>query len=139
MTAISFTVYGEPTAQGRPRFTRIGNHVRAYDPAKSHDYKQYVRAAALEVRPEKPLEGALTLTITTFKSIPKSFSKKKTAEAIGMNLQPITRPDLDNIIKGIKDALKGVIWGDDSQVVSIYASKWYSENPRVEVVVEGHR
>jgi len=136
---ISFTVYGEPQAQGRPKFARIGNGVRAYDPAKSRDYKQSVRASALEVRPDKPLEGALNLTVTAYKTVPKSFSKKKAGQAIAQEIQPTTRPDLDNIIKGIKDALKGVIWRDDSQVVNIYASKWYGEVPRVEVSVKEAR
>lgn len=135
MDIISFTVYGEPTAQGRPKFARIGNGVRAYDPAKSRDYKQSVRAAALEVKPDVLLEGALSLVVMAYRTVPKSFSKKKAAQAIAQEIQPTTRPDLDNIIKGIKDALKGVIWRDDSQVVNISAAKWYSDTPRVEVSV----
>ena len=135
MDPISFTVYGEPVAQGRPRFTTVAGHAMAYDPKESRDYKQCVRLAALEVRPEKPLEGALSLAVTVYKSMPKSMSKKKAAQAIAGDLRPTTRPDLDNLIKGIKDAIKGIIWKDDSQVVNIYAAKWYGEVPRVEISV----
>ena len=133
---IQFTVFGEPVAQGRPRFARMGAGVRAYDPEKSRTYKDYVRAAALEVKPDVPLEGPLLLMVEAYRSIPKSMSKKKQAAALAGSLQPTTKPDLDNIIKGLKDALKGIIWRDDSQVVNIIAGKWYSDRPRVKVIVE---
>ena len=133
---IAFTVFGEPVAQGRPRFARMGAGVRAYDPEKSHTYKDYVRTAALEVKPDKPLDGPLLLVVEAYRSIPKSMSKKKRVEALAGSLQPTTKPDLDNIIKGLKDALKGIIWCDDSQVVNIVAGKWYSDRPRVEITVK---
>lgn len=136
MNEIQFTVYGEPVAQGRPRFTTIGGHPSAYDPKESKSYKQIVRGEAVKVRPEVPLAGAISLTVKVYRSIPKSFSKKKTAAAISGDLRPITKPDLDNVIKGIKDALKSVIWRDDSQVVDLADSgKWYSDVPRVEITI----
>ena len=135
MNDISFTVWGEPVAQARPKFARAGNHVIAYDPAKSRSYKQDVKMAALEVRPERPLECPLSLTVKVFRSIPKGFSKKKAARALAGELRPATKPDLDNIVKGLKDALKGVVWCDDSQVVNLTAGKWYSDRPRVEITI----
>lgn len=50
-------VLGEPVAQGRPRFSRQGGFVKAYDLAKSRDYKQYVRLVASEDAPEAPVTG----------------------------------------------------------------------------------
>jgi len=135
MEPISFTVFGEPTAQGRPKFARRGNFVQTYDPKKSVDYKSRVLAAALEVRPEKPLDIPLYVTIVAFRSIPKAMSKKKVTQAMRGELRPTTKPDIDNIVKGVKDALKGVIWRDDSLVVSLFAAKYYDEVPRVEVTV----
>ena len=133
---IKFTVYGDAVAQGRPRATSIGGHVRLYDPEKSRSYKEIVRIDALKVRPEKPLGGAISLTIIVYKSIPKSMSKKRQKLALKGDARPTTKPDIDNVVKGIKDALKGVIWRDDSQVVTLSAKKYYSDVPRVEVVVE---
>lgn len=134
---ISFTVYGEPVAQGRPRFTTIGGHVRAFDPQKSYNYKQLVRIEALKVKPQELLQKAIRLEIRACRSIPKSFSKKRQILAAQGDIRPTTKPDIDNIVKGIKDALKGVIWRDDSQVVEVIASKWYSNEPRVEIDIEG--
>ncbi|MBU5342303.1 RusA family crossover junction endodeoxyribonuclease [Caldifermentibacillus hisashii] len=133
---IKFTVYGEPIAQGRPRATTINGHVRMYDPKKSRDYKNYIRLAASEHKPEKLLEGPLSMKVKIYRQTLKSFSKKKKIAAEMGNIRPITKPDTDNYIKGIKDALKSVIWVDDSQVVEIHASKWYSENPRIEIEIK---
>ncbi len=132
---VNFTVYGEPVAQGRPKFTTAGGFVRAYDPARSREYKQYVRAEALRVKPEKPLEGELTMQVDIYREIPKSFSKKKITEAIEGRLRPTTKPDVSNIIKGVEDAIKGIIYKDDSQIVDLSVSKWYSEIPRIEVKI----
>lgn len=132
---IEFTVYGEPVAQGRPRFTTRGGKTRAYDPGKSSDYKDYVSLAATQHAPETLLEGPLYLEVNVFRPIPKSFSKKKAAEAENGLVLPVTKPDIDNYAKGIKDALKGILWVDDSQVTDTLLKKRYSSKPRIEIKV----
>ena len=135
---ITFTVYGEPVAQGRPRASTQGGFVRLYDPKKSKDYKDYVRLAAAEHAPAALLEGPLGMVLTVYRSIPKSFSKKKAALAEGGEIRPVSKPDVDNYLKGVKDALKGVIWKDDSQVVEVFAQKRYSAKPRIEVKIKDY-
>ncbi|MFD7521417.1 RusA family crossover junction endodeoxyribonuclease [Paenibacillus chitinolyticus] len=133
---IAFTVYGEPVAQGRPRFTTVGGFARAYDPKKSKDYKDYVKLVASEHAPAALTDEPLILQVKVFRPIPKSFSKKKAWAAESGTIRPTTKPDADNFIKGIKDALKNIIWKDDSQVVDLYVSKWYSGRPRVEIKIQ---
>lgn len=136
MSEISFTVWGDPVAQGRPRAGKgPGGHVRMYDPAKSKDYKHFVKLTAAQHRPDKLIEGEIELVVDVYRSIPKSFSKKKRALAIAGDLRPTTKPDVDNYVKGIKDGISGVIWHDDRQVVSLLVRKWYAEAPRVEVKI----
>lgn len=48
MTELLITIPGEPCAQGRPRFSTAGGFVKAYDPAKSRNYKAYVKLIAQE-------------------------------------------------------------------------------------------
>jgi Holliday junction resolvase RusA-like endonuclease len=132
---IKFSVYGEPVAQGRPRASTQGGFVRMYDPAKSRDYKDYVRLAAAEYAPPSLLAGPLAVMVIAYRSIPKSFSKKKAAAAEAGEIYPTSKPDADNYLKGVKDALKGVMWVDDSQVVDAYARKRYSFRPRIEVTI----
>jgi Holliday junction resolvase RusA-like endonuclease len=133
---IQFTVYGEAVAQGRPRFSSNGGFVKAYDPKKSKDFKQYVKLVASENRPTQLLEGPIQMDVKIYKSTLKSFSKKKAALAEKGDIRPVTKPDVDNYVKGIKDALKAVIWKDDSQVVDLHITKWYSEAPRIEITIK---
>jgi len=132
---IEFTVLGEPVAQGRPRASSMNGRVRMYDPKKSKDFKKYVKLVASQHAPKALLEGPLVMTVNVYKPTLKSFSKKKKTAAEGGDLRPVTKPDVDNYVKGIKDALKSVVWKDDSQVVDLSISKWYSEQPRIEVKV----
>ncbi|WP_339294367.1 RusA family crossover junction endodeoxyribonuclease [Paenibacillus sp. FSL W7-1279] len=133
---IQFTVYGEPVAQGRPKFSTAGGFVKAYDPAKSRDYKDYVRLAASEHAPARLLEGPIGMMLTIYRSMPKSFSKRKAEAAEAGELRPTTKPDVDNYLKGVKDALKGIIWKDDSQVVEVFVQKRYSSRPRIELKIK---
>jgi Holliday junction resolvase RusA-like endonuclease len=133
---IQFTVYGEPVAQGRPRFSNQGEFTKVYDPAKSKDFKKYVKLVAAEHRPPQLLEGSIKMDVKIYKPTLKSFSKKKAAQAEEGALRPVTKPDVDNYVKGVKDALKSVIWKDDSQVVDLHISKWYSSVPRIEITIE---
>jgi Holliday junction resolvase RusA-like endonuclease len=133
---IQFTVYGEPVAQGRPRATMIDGHIRMYDPKKSRDFKEYVKLVASEHRPEKLLEGPISLVVKVYKPTLKSFSKKKKAAAEAGQLRPTSKPDVSNYLKLIEDALTGVIWKDDSQIIDCSISKYYSETPRTEIQIK---
>lgn len=133
---IKFTVLGEPIAQGRPRATSINGRVRMYDPAKSRNYKDYVRLVASDHAPDRLIETAIGLKVTVYRSIPKKYSSKvKTEMCERGEIVPTTKPDADNYLKAIKDALNGVIWRDDSQIVDVQVRKRYSNKPRIEVEV----
>ena len=136
-TITSFVIYMEPVAQGRPRFAKRGQFMQAYDPKKSRDFKSMFFAAAQQHRPERPIPRGtpVFLTVNIYRSIPKSFSKKKQKLAEDKELRPTQKPDLDNYIKGIKDGMRDVFWENDSQVVDTKSAKYYSINPRIEVEV----
>jgi Holliday junction resolvase RusA-like endonuclease len=145
MNEISFIVYGEPVAQqraGRRHFIGTGKDGKpramsqSYDPKKSAAFKDRVYDVAVDHKPEKPLEGALMLVIKAFKPIPKSMPKYKRTLAIAGEIKPVTKPDLDNYVKAIKDALRGVIWIDDCQVVTCHSHKLFGEIPRVEIMIK---
>ena len=129
-------IYGEPVAQGRPRFNRHTGS--AYDPAKSRNYKKLVAQQAQAYKPDELLTGALGMEIDIFRSAPKSISsvKKRQPDLKNERLRPITKPDVDNYAKGVKDALSGLIYKDDSQIVDLRIRKYYSLEPRVVVRAE---
>lgn len=124
-----FTVFGSPVAQGRPRFARAGNFVRAYDPDKSRGWKQEVRAQVLALLDGQPEihDGPLSLELHFHLPRPKSLPKKV--------LYHTKKPDADNLCKAIKDALRGIVYRDDSQIVTFMVSKQYGDPPRVIIEV----
>lgn len=135
---IEFTVPGEPVAQGRPRFSTRGSFVKAYDPEKSKSYKAYVKlvaAAAMSERSLKPLDGAIAVSIRAYVSVPKSKSKKFRENALKGLEHPTKKPDCDNIAKILLDAMTGIVYEDDKQIVRLVVEKYYDEVPRVEVAI----
>lgn len=135
---ISFTVYGEPVAQGRARAgIAYSGNVVMYDPGKSRDFKKYVKLIASQHRPSELIESAVSLTVKVFRPIPNRLNKKDHREAAEGILRPKSKPDLSNYIKGVEDALEGVLLKNDSQVVDYGDSgKWYSDNPRIEITIK---
>lgn len=136
---LTLTIPGEPCAQGRPRFSTHGGFVKAYDPEKSRNYKAYVKMCAIKSMQEQGrtlTENALSIEIRAFMSIPSSKSKKfKQAAVLGIE-RPTKKPDVDNVFKILTDALSGIAYKDDKQIVDAKISKWYADDARVEVMIK---
>ena len=137
MQEYSIMIPGDAVPQGRPRVVRIGGRTIAYDPPKSKDYKARVRQYAARNAPKEPLEGKVQLEVQIFRSVPKSWSKKKHEAAYAGLIWPTTKPDVSNIVKGIEDALNGIWYKDDSQIVHEYSMKQYAREPGVIVKMWG--
>ena len=137
MQEYSIMIPGDAVPQGRPRVVRIGGRTIAYDPPKSKAYKALVRGYASQSAPKEPLDGAVTLYVQIYRSVPKSWSKKKREAAIAGVIQPTTKPDVSNVVKGIEDALNGIWYKDDSQIVHEYSMKQYAREPGVIVKMWG--
>lgn len=136
MSTYTAVILGDPVAQGRPRFSRQGGFVKAYDPEKSRDYKSYVRLIAAQNAPDSPVEGAIEFSLRIYRAIPKGMPKYKREAAKEGRLRPVTKPDVSNVLKGVEDALKGVWYKDDSQIVGYgVLGKWYDERPRIEIMM----
>ena len=129
---------GAPVGQGRPRFTNINGHPKAYDPENSRNYKAYVRMLATQAMKDSDftmIEGACSIKIVAYFEVPKSKSKKFKLAALNNKEWPTKKPDVDNIAKAIQDALNGLVYKDDSNIVYMSVSKYYSTNPKVLVIV----
>ena len=131
---LEFKVPGEPVGKGRPRFVRATG--RTYTPEKTERYENLVKLAFIKEYPDvTPIEGPISVEMVANFSIPKSWSKKKQALAAAGALRPTKKPDTDNIAK-IKDALNGIAWIDDAQVVEESISKNYTEVPSLTIIIE---
>lgn len=133
--SVSITVPGAPVPKGRPRVGVIGGHARVFTPSKTRRYEDLIRLEAGRIMGDRPqLEGQTAVYIRAYMQTPQALAKHKikgpSAEA-GV-IRPLTKPDVDNFAKVI-DALNGIVWRDDSQVVELKIEKFYSSRPRLEL------
>lgn len=130
---LTITIPGKPGAKGRPRFVRATG--RTYTPTETVNAEAYIRALAVH-EGAQPVEGAVSLTMRAVFDVPKSWSRKRREAALLGEIKPTSRPDLDNIGKLVKDALNGVAFKDDAQVVSMHLEKAYGPQALTVVTIE---
>lgn len=130
---VRFHIPGIPFAKGRARVTTIGGHARAYTPAKTVAYESTVALMAQQAMgASRPMAGPVAVSIVATWPIPTSWSKKRRESEVFKT----SKPDLDNLVKALGDGCNGIVWGDDSQIVRMHASKVYGPVPGV--TVEAH-
>ena len=136
MFVITFGVDGIPVAKGRPRFKRVGNFVQTYTPNKTATWEETVRQAAKNAMGTTDLlETPVTMALYFRLPMPQSWSKKRKEGALKGLEAPTKKPDWDNLGKAVSDALNGVVYKDDSLVVSAHVKKVYSAVPGVDIYV----
>ena len=139
---IRFTVYGEAQPAGSKRaFSRPGMRFPVVVDAnpKAKDWKLAVAGEAAKAMAGKSLlTGPVALQLVIYRPRPKGhFGTGKNAGKLkaGAPLRPDTKPDLTKLLRGTEDALRGIVWRDDSQVCRQVNEKLFGEPARVEIVV----
>ena len=129
---VKFIVLGNPVGKGRPKFTKTGH---AFTPKDTVNYETLVHMEYLSQcgNAKFPDDAMLDMRIKAYYSIPKSKSKKQQNLMREGIVRPIKKPDMNNCIKIIADALNKIAYRDDTQIVDCQVRKFYSDNPRVEV------
>ena len=120
-----FIVPGKPQGKGRPRVTVRGGYGHAYTPKRTREYEEAVRQEFF-LAGGILLEGPVRATVIAFYPIPKHAHGDKRADMEAGKILPERKPDLDNIVKTILDALNGTAFRDDSSVVEIWSWKRYT-------------
>lgn len=133
---VVFHVPGRPVPKARPRVTKKGY---AYTPRKTMAFEQSVvlayrrsKAGGKQFPEGVPLLMELTFTFEP----PKSWSKARREEVISRGMCPTCRPDLDNLMKGVADALNGVAYKDDGQIAGAVIRKQYGRKDSTRVIIE---
>lgn len=129
-----FIVKGKPRGKGRPRTTTIAGHPHIYTDGKTRAYEAEIRSAFVAAGGIM-LTGPVVLRVRAEYAIPVSATARKRVEMLSGKAMPIVHPDLDNVLKAVQDALNGVAYKDDSQIVSIDAEKVYAEQPSLKIEV----
>lgn len=127
---ITFFVDGAPKGKGRPRFSRG----RAYTPKDTVEYEKRIAQSYDGDMHTSPI----FVDIRAFFSIPKSYTKKQKKAIKNGDLTPTKKPDCDNIGKVVLDALNGIAYEDDKQVIDLRVTKKYStDREGLEITIGG--
>lgn len=136
MSEITFTVPGPPKGKARARTVHTGGRTFSYTPEGTVLYENLVKTCFCQTRAQPfNADEKLRANIIAYYPIAKSSSKKKRQQMLAGLIRPTKKPDLDNVIKSILDALNKVAYHDDTQIVSLSVEKFYSDSPRVEVSI----
>lgn len=133
---IEFDIKGKVKAKQSVKFGRNGIK---YTPSDMVEYANLVRLSFINKYPDWDINNfankPLKAEITVFMPVPQSYSKKKREQALNNEIRPIVKPDCDNIAKNINDALNGIVYPDDKQIVTLIIHKHYSTKEQVTVSI----
>jgi Holliday junction resolvase RusA-like endonuclease len=133
---VAFTVPGTPVGKGRPKFARRGNYVTTYTPEKTASYENLVKVKAEQAMiGRQMIEGPVEVSIRLIVTPPASWSQRKQRDALEGRIFPTSKPDIDNVVKGIFDACNEIVWKDDKQAVDVRVVKRYGAVARAAVEV----
>lgn len=139
---VRFTVFGKPVAKQRPRTVRGDRYgpkkVHTYTPLRTELQEEKIALVYRSYYGRFTFDKGIPLlmTIKYFLEIPKKTGKKEREKMVCGELRPVIKKnDVDNVCKLVMDALNGVAYADDSQIVELHGIKYWAEEPRTEIII----
>jgi len=141
-TVIRLVLPGIPTAWQRdgrriitPKDKTKKQFVSTYTHTETRNRQADLRQDAYDqMAGRAPFTGPIDLRYGAFMPVPPSWSNAKRRRAMADEIRPTTRPDFDNLMKMV-DALKGIVWVDDTQATDVFFWKRYTDRPRVVIEI----
>lgn len=130
MKPITFTVPGIPVAKGRPRVCKT----HTFTPQKTKDAEYNIQVYALQAG-VKCIEAPAEVKLEVSFHFPYTKSYPKRLRTEGLPEPHTSRPDLDNLLKTVKDGLNKIAYDDDSQVTVVVMRKDRRINPGTEITI----
>ena len=133
---IRFTIPGAPKGWQRTGYNQktgakyIQDQTRTQEAMVAWAYKKACGAYRF------PSGTYVDMRVIAYLPIPKSKPKTVQQKMRSGEIRPTVKPDFDNIGKLIADALNGVAYDDDKCIVDAQVRKFYSDNPRTEVILQ---
>ena len=122
-----FEVIGDIKGKARPRVNTYT--CKAYTPTNTKDYEELIKQYFKIKYPKYiPLENRVSVKIVAYFKIPKNTSKKNAENMLKGSISPTKKPDIDNIVKIILDAL--------NKITKLEIEKIYGEEEKILVKVE---
>jgi len=110
----------------------VSGKVVSYKPTETKEYQQRIWNRFVAEHPGfEPITGVVFVGFRAYFPIPESWSRKQKELAANESVRRLKKPDADNILKNIKDALQGVAYRDDKQVELRDNDRLYSVRPRL--------
>lgn len=128
---IKFTVWGHPEPQGSTKaFIPKGwnRAVITSDNKKVKPWRQQIAGTAIDTPGMvlwKREQGGVNMTLVFVLARPASLKKSWTVAN--------KKPDMDKLQRAVFDALTGIAYEDDSQIVAVHAVKAYGSPECVEI------
>ena len=160
---LRLVIRGEPVPKGRPRSQgavvgpdgkphfktlkvpahwvnrEISARVHHYTPSETSEAETRIREHALaHIGSAAPVQDPVDVVVTVYRRRGMPSSKIWQARAERGEVVPATKPDGDNYLKLACDALNGIVWRDDGQVVDKTVRKRFSADPRLEIEIRHH-
>ena len=130
-------VTGKPVAKGRGRVGLVHGRPMIFTPKNTRVWEKDARTVARQVMgPDDPLQGSIQIIVRAVFPIAASWPTWKREMALAGTLAHTSKPDGDNVLKAMKDALNGVVYLDDSQVTKGAYIKEFGDRPMVRAVVK---
>lgn len=135
LTTVRLVIPGDPQGKGRPNYSRKIR--KMHTPKRTSQYEQLVEILYRQAcgNEQFPKGVPLDMRIKAYFPIARSNSKKLQVQKLCGEVRPTVTPDWDNIGKIVCDALNGVAYYDDCQIVDAQVRKFYSDRPRVEITI----
>lgn len=126
---------GEMKSKKRHRTLKTG---RSYNPYENVLAENWVRLCVKDSLGDNvnPTSKPVRLHLEIVLPIRESWPRKDQAAALSGKKRPLVKPDWDNTGKLVSDALNGIVWVDDKQIVEGSVSKWYGLEPCVTLTIE---
>ena len=130
-----FEVPGKITGKGRPRVNSYTGIV--YTPTKTKDYESLIEQYFLLKYPRfKQIEQRAKVTIIAYFDIPKSTKKSDIEGMLNNEISPTKKPDIDNIVKIVLDAMNKFAFKDDTQITKLEVEKKYGNEEKIIIKIE---
>ena len=130
-----FEVPGKIVGKGRPRINTYTGIT--YTPTTTKDYETLIQQYFLIKYPRYiPIKNRVKVEIVAYMGIPKSTPKKDIEKMLNNTISPTKKPDIDNIVKAILDALNKFAYYDDNLVCKIDVEKKYNATEKIYIKVE---
>jgi len=126
-----FEIHGDPIPQKQTQFIRASGI--AYDPSRKE--REKIQWQAKPYAPLEPLIGPILVDLAFFFIPPPSSSKIRKRQMLNHVIHHIKKPDADNCAYLITNALKGIFYRDDAQIIDLHIHKRFAEKAKTVVKI----